>query len=92
MVASIGGTSATTFNAGQTITFDASGSASPDAYPLTYSWDFGDGTSGTGLTPTHAYLYDGTYVVTLTVTMTATAVSRARPRRSRSTKCPCLWL
>ena len=65
--ARIGATAATTFNAGQTITFDASGSASPDSYPLTYSWDFGDRSSGTGLTATHAYAYDGTYVVTLTV-------------------------
>ena len=66
-IARIGSTPATTFNAGQTITFDGSGSASPDSYPLTYSWDFGDRTSGTGQTATHAYAYDGTYVVTLTV-------------------------
>ncbi len=66
-IAKIGATTATTFNAGQSITFDASGSVSPDAYPLTYSWDFGDHTVATGVTATHAFAYDGTYVVTLTV-------------------------
>ena len=66
-IARIGATAATTFNAGQTITFDGSGSQSPDSDPLTYSWDFGDRSSGTGQTATHAYAYDGTYVVTLTV-------------------------
>ncbi len=66
-VAKNGTTPATTFNASQTITFDASASVSPDAYPLTYSWDFGDHTVAMGLTATHAFAYDGTYVVTLTV-------------------------
>ena len=30
-------------------------------------WDFGDGTTGTGYSPTHNYSGSGTYVVTLTV-------------------------
>ena len=64
------GSPATTFNEGQTITFDGSGSYSPDGDALTYTWDFNDGTPlVTTATPTetHAYHYDGTYVVTLTV-------------------------
>src|SRR3989442_4390234 len=48
--------------------FDGRSSLDPDGTgPLTYAWDFGDGQRGTGATPTHAYLTDGTYLVTLTV-------------------------
>src|SRR5205085_10935623 len=37
--------------------------------PLTYSWDFGDGTSASGtLTPTKTYADNGTFTATLTVT------------------------
>ncbi len=64
------GAPATTFNEGQTITFDGSGSYSPDGDALSYTWDFNDGTAPvTTITPTepHAYDYDGTYVVTLIV-------------------------
>ena len=35
---------------------------------VTYAWDFGDGTTGSGLTVTHAYSIASTYTVTLTVT------------------------
>ncbi len=35
---------------------------------LTYSWDFGDENTGTGINPTHAYTTNGEYTVTMTVT------------------------
>ena len=36
----------------------------------TYAWDFGDGSRGSGVTPTHSYSLARTYTVTLTVTNT----------------------
>jgi len=49
------------------LTFDAGSSADPGAAITTYSWKFGDGATGTGLHPSHAYRRAGTYTVTLTV-------------------------
>lgn len=46
--------------------FDASPSNGTE--PLTYEWDFGDESSGTGIGPSHLYSEAGTYSVTLTVT------------------------
>jgi PKD repeat protein len=54
---------------GQAIQFDGSGSSDPDPFQtLTYLWDFGDGNTGSGSMPVHAYSLAGNYLVTLTVT------------------------
>lgn len=50
-----------------TVNFDASASTDPDGDVLTYSWDFGDGSTGTGALVDHTYLGLGSYVATLTV-------------------------
>jgi PKD repeat protein len=57
------------YNSEAIVRFDGSGSSDPSGLPIgSYSWDFGDGTTGTGATPQHTYSVDGTYTVTLTVT------------------------
>ncbi|MFQ5970382.1 MAG: PKD domain-containing protein [Nitrososphaerales archaeon] len=63
---------------GVAITFDGSGSSDPDNLDgttandqdLTYSWDYGDGTSASGVNlvnPSHSYDVASTYTVTLVV-------------------------
>ena len=51
-----------------TIQFDGSGSQDPDGTIISYEWDFGDGSTGTGEFPKHAYADTGTYQVVLKVT------------------------
>jgi PKD repeat protein len=48
-------------------TYDASGTNDPDGSIASYAWDFGDLTSGSGVTATHSYATAGGYTVTLTV-------------------------
>ena len=52
----------------QTVAFNGSSSTDPDGSIASYAWDFGDASTGTGATPSHAYALPGTYSVTLTVT------------------------
>jgi PKD repeat protein len=54
--------------ADETVVFDGTGSSDPDGTVDSYEWDFGDGTTGTGETPSHTYGDDGVYTVTLTAT------------------------
>jgi PKD repeat protein len=53
---------------GQPVSFDGRGSSDPDGTIVSYAWDFGDGATGTGASPAHAYAGPGTYTVRLTVT------------------------
>ncbi len=48
--------------------FSAAASSDTDGSISTYAWNFGDGQSGTGVSPLHAYASSGVYTVTLTVT------------------------
>ncbi len=49
------------------VNFDGLSSTDGDSDPLTYRWDFGDDTTGSGATPTHTYPAGGSYTVTLVV-------------------------
>ena len=49
---------------GRTCTFSGSATGAPGS---PFTWDFGDGTTGTGMTVTHSYSRRGTYQVKLTV-------------------------
>jgi PKD repeat protein len=52
---------------GVEIRFDGSGSTDPNDDALFYNWNFGDGATGTGATPTHAYAMARAYEVRLIV-------------------------
>jgi PKD repeat protein len=52
---------------GQQVSFNGSQSqATPGHSIVSYTWDFGDGSGGSGATTTHAYTAAGQYIVTLT--------------------------
>lgn len=51
---------------GAAMAFDGGGSFDPDGDPLSYRWDFGDGATATGVTVSHIYGANGSYVVVLT--------------------------
>ena len=71
-------TGPTTGIEGSALSFDASTSTDDDAGDLlSYSWTFGDGAAGSGVSPTHVYADNGTYTVTLTVTDSRGVTSEA---------------
>jgi PKD repeat protein len=56
-------------NADKSCTFNGSGSSDADGNIASYAWDFGDTSSGAGVSTSHTYAdYDVDYTVTLTVT------------------------
>jgi PKD repeat protein len=60
---------------GLSCSFDGAGSADSDGTITTYGWNFGDGSSGSGVTVQHVYTESGSYTVTLTVTDNAGATA-----------------
>jgi len=66
---------------GQALPFAASATDAWSAVP-SYTWSFGDGSSGSGAAPTHTYAAPGTYAVTLAVT---DAVGNTSTRTSSTT-------
>ena len=59
-------------NVDQTINFDGSQSSAPNGRTISsYAWSFGDGSKGTGATPSHAYITADTFQASLTVTDSA---------------------
>ena len=53
---------------GLSVLFFASSSYDPDGYIMSWHWEFGDTTQGSGEIITHNYSVSGTYTVNLTVT------------------------
>ncbi|MEK7347669.1 MAG: Ig-like domain-containing protein, partial [Candidatus Eisenbacteria bacterium] len=49
------------------VNFDGRGSSDPDGDPLSYTWTFGDGGTGTGATVSHVYVTGGVFTVNLAV-------------------------
>jgi len=72
---------------GRTCSFDGSASHDNDDGIVMWSWNFGDGTSGSNPTITHSYFKQGTYVVTLSVkdahgaTASQSSTVQVSPRR-----------
>ena len=60
---------------GAAVSFDGRGSSDPDGSVVAYAWNFGDGETGSGATPTHTYAATGQYSASLVVTDNAGATS-----------------
>jgi PKD repeat protein len=59
------------------LTFDGSASTDPDGTIVSYEWDFGDGSQGSGATATHTYTETGEFLAVLTVTDDSGETSQA---------------
>ncbi len=53
---------------GDSATFDAAGSVDPNGTIASYAWDFGDGSTGSGVSVSHTFAQDGVFTVRVTVT------------------------
>jgi hypothetical protein len=62
-------------NVGSPVQFNGSASYDPDGVIVSYAWEFGDGTNGTGVAPLHkysTYRWNGTAYKPFTVNLTVT--------------------
>jgi thermitase len=57
------------------VSFSGAGSSDPDGSIAAYAWNFGDGTTGSGVNASHTYTTNGTFTATLTVTDNAGATA-----------------
>ena len=57
------------------VSFSATGSSDPDGTIAAYNWNFGDGTTGSGVNASHTYTTSGTFTATLSVTDNSGATS-----------------
>ena len=71
---------------GQTVTFTAS--ANGGTTPYSFTWNLGDGFSGTGSSITHAYSSAGTFTVTLTVKDSSAPVQSTTSQQSVTVTSP----
>ena len=58
----------TSGSVGKTLSFSGADSSDEDGRIVSYAWNFGDGTTGSGRNVTHSYSAAGCYKITLTVT------------------------
>ena len=67
------------------VSFSSAGSVNPGGGPLSYLWDFGDGTTSTAANPSHTYTTAAvrTFTARLTVTNQSGAVVDGHGRRDR---------
>ncbi len=54
-----------------TVNFSSAGSVDPNGDPLTYTWNFGDGSTSTAANPSHTYTTKGAFTVDLTISDSA---------------------
>lgn len=62
---------------GTAISLNGSASGDPDGAIVSFTWNFGDGTTGTGATVDHVYATAGSFTATLTVTDNESATGSA---------------
>jgi PKD repeat protein len=57
------------------VAFDGNGSTDADGSIVSYTWNFGDGTTATGITTNHTYVAPGSFLARLTVADNLGAIS-----------------
>jgi hypothetical protein len=74
----------------QPLTLDANAAYDPTvaSSPLSYSWNFGDGTTASGVSVSHTYIRTGNYTLTLTVSSSkgSTHISKVIDVRTKPTQ------
>lgn len=79
-----------TCTTGETVRFNAQANGyDPGCATHSYSWNFGDNTTGSGSNPTHVYAAGGNYTVTMTVVNSTQTYISTVPLKVTGTSGPC---